>query len=194
MCLLHHPGVVQPRRDLGSSEGMGGMSPVLPDRQPGRSDPLRDVHHVHDEISRGKRLAALPDADRVVDEINADTRIARAIGLKQLHQPSTQRLKIRFERKLNDASVLGKTAPVTLKGEGDPVVHSHGAEDPPAVDYTGLTGRQACFCNRQNPAVVENKRVHVASLLRTGAAIVLNRTMNLPANPPGWRNWQTHGT
>ena len=130
---------------------------------------LRQACAVNDEVHRGTLFVALPEADGIVDKIDARAAFGHFVGANhfvKMHADFRARV---HHRQADDARIFFQAAPVALIGKRFAPGDAHGGEDAPAANEPGLARREANFLGGEKALVVENKRVNhsCASILGT---------------------------
>src|SRR5260370_41032442 len=117
---------------------------------------FRKRRGVNDEIGSGLRFVTAPETDLVVDQINARAAVGDFVGANdflELHE--TPRTGV-GHRQVNNGGVFFQAAPVAFKGESFAAPDAKRGEKPPAVDKTGLSGRQADSFDGEKLVVMKN--------------------------------------
>ena len=115
---------------------------------------------VNDEVHLRALLVALPEADGIVDEIDARAALGDFVGANhfiELHADFRARVD---HREASNASIFFQAAPVAFVGEGFAAGDAHGGENAPSANEAGLTGRKADFLDGEQALVVEDERVN----------------------------------
>ncbi len=92
-----------------------------------------EIRRIHDQINRRHLLAAAPDSNFVVHEINPRAAINHFIRAQQFHQPLAHLYFALLDWQIDAASIRGQTLPVALEGKRLSFVNADRREQAPAV-------------------------------------------------------------
>ena len=149
------------------------MAAVLAESQAKDFTMLRETCTVNDEIDRRALLGTLPEADGIVDEINAGTALGDAVGANHFVQMDANFGRGIGDGQADNGGVLFEAAPVALIGESFAAGDAQGGEDAPAADKPGLAGRQPHLLDGQKALVMEDVGVNHLRSLGLAAEIIL---------------------
>src|SRR6202011_1417488 len=160
------PDVGKPGDAFYSGEGRGGVAAIGAETEADRFAIFREWGGIDDEVDLRLQLVAAPEADLVVDEIDAGAAFGDIVGANDFMEMHADFGGGAGHGKADEGGVFFEAAPVALVGEGFAAGDADGGEKAPAADETGLPGRKADFLDGQQGIVMEDVAMNQGTLLR----------------------------
>src|SRR5467141_966612 len=123
-----------------------------------------ETGRVNDEIHLRLLFVALPEAHRVVDQINACAAFANLVGANHFVEMHAHLGRGVGHGKAGEGGVFFQAAPVALVCESFTPRDAQRGEDAPAADQPGLAGRKADSPDRQQRVVMKDVRVNHSAI------------------------------
>src|SRR5437763_281373 len=115
---------------------------------------------VDEEIYLRAAFRALPEAHRIVNQVDARTAFRHFVGANhfvEVHADFRRRIQ---HGQMDECGVFLQAAPVALVSERFAARDAHGGEDAPAADKPCLAGRKPHLLDGQKALVMEDVRVN----------------------------------
>ena len=114
---------------------------------------------VDDEVDGRGGFIAAPEADLVVDKIDAGAAFGDAVGADDFLKVDANARRCIRNRHADEGGILFEAAPVAFVGKGFSLDDAEGGEESPATDEAGLSGREADLFDGKEVVVVEDVAV-----------------------------------
>jgi hypothetical protein len=153
------PNILQPRSGLDAGKRRSRVAALFAKSESHRFVILREWRGINNEINFGMLFVALPEADLVVDQINARAAFRDLIGADDFVEIEADFGRSVRHGKVDNGGVFFQASPMALVSEGFAVENAQRSEEPPSADQASLAGRKPHFFDRQQAFVMKNVAV-----------------------------------
>src|SRR6266567_4166597 len=183
--LRNGPNIIEPRDALYSGHGRRGVAAVFAEGEAHNFAMLGETGGVNDKVNLRMLFVALPEADRVVDKIDARATFGYLVGANHFVKMDAYFGRGVGHGKAGNGGVFFEAAPVALVGESLAARDAQRGENAPPADETGLSGRKTDFLDGQQSVVVKNVRVNQQCLVARASdlSILYPKIVGEPRTP-----------
>lgn len=153
------PNVGQPGNRFYAGERRGGVASVFADSQADRLAVFGKGSGIDDEVDGRCGFIAAPEADLVVDKIDAGAAFGNAVGADDFLEVDANARRGIGNGHADEGCVFFEAAPVALIGEGFTLDDAESGEEAPAANEAGLSGRETDLLNGEEAVVMEDMAV-----------------------------------
>ena len=121
---------------------------------------------IYDEVGLWLRLFAAPEADLVIDEVNARGTLDDIVGANDFMQMHADFCGGVRHGQTDQSGIFFEPAPMAFVSEGFAAGNADSREQAPAAEEAGLPWRQASPIDRQQAIVVKDVPVNQCAFLR----------------------------
>ena len=154
------PNILQPRSGLDTGKRRSSVAALSAKSESHRLVILRERRGIDNEINFGMFFVALPEADLVVDQINARATFGDLIGADDFVEIEADFGRSVWHGKVDNGGVFFQASPMALVSEGFAVEDAQRGEEPPSAGQASLARRKPHFFDRQQAFVMKNVAVN----------------------------------